>query len=174
MFSFIFESSVIGRREKWLSSKRPAETRDAYIDAIGEFTWNLKIVAGEANSKLFNQAEFAGAIEKTLRKNREATFKLVFHKKESKNEARKAFEEENSHLLDLRNKYPEQVYIHWAPKRPRQHYAVIDDQVVILEQPHHPAGEPFWGSIIRDRKIATDWEKHFDEYVAYCHPEMEF
>lgn len=173
MFRSIFESSVIAQREKWLSSKLPHETRNAYIDAIGEFANKLKIVAGEANSKLFNLAKFARVIEKELGKNSVATFEMVFHKKDSEDEARDDFRKENPLLVDLRNKYPKQVHFYWAPKRPRQHYAVIDDEMVILEQPHHPAGEPFWATIIRDYEIATDWEKHFDEYVEYCTP-MEF
>lgn len=169
----IFDSSPVGRREQWLSSKQPDETRNAYIAASGRFTKELKIVAGEANGKLFNRAEFVESIESVLREHTEATFKFVFHKKASIDEARQHFAKDNGRLLALRGKYPEQVHFYWAPSRPEQHYAVIDEESVILEQPHHLAGKPFWATIIRDSDVATGWEKYFNEYVSFCSP-MEF
>lgn len=161
------------QREEWLSQKKPDETRDAYINAASKFTTELKVVTGEANGKLFEKKEFTDAIDRVLRKNINATFKLVFHKRDTEAEALEDFRKENPLFTNLKERYPKQVHIYWTPKRPRQHYAVVDNRLVILEQPHHATLEPFWATIIHDSEISTRWENRFDTYVSYLR-EMSF
>ncbi len=160
-------NDVTRQREQWLSSRTPEKTRETYIDAIGEFTKELKIVTGEANGKLFEKEGFAEAIERVFHQNPNAIFRLVFHKRDTEVQACKDFEEENSSLFDLKRRYPENVSIYWTPNRPRQHYAVIDNRAVILEQPHHTSLQPFWATIVHDDKISTLWEERFDTYVSH-------
>lgn len=158
---------VARQREQWLSSSKPDETRDAYIAAASSFNRELKIVTGEANGKLFNQKVFADAIGRVLHDNQDATFKLVFHKRDAQDEALRDFRVDNPHFTALKKQYPEQVHIYWTPQRPRQHYAVVDDKLVILEQPRHTAYGSFWATIIHDGKISALWEERFNTYVSH-------
>jgi len=154
--------------EQWLSSRNPEQTRWKYINSIGEFKSSVKIVTGEANGKLFDRTELADALSNGLRENRNATVRFVFHKNEDKDTARQSFETENTHIMAVKRVFSERVHLYWVPLRPEQHYAVIDDETVILEQPNHRGGEPFWGKIVKDSNIALEWENRFDEYVKYC------
>lgn len=165
-FGFLLKDGAL-QREQWLSQKSPDESRKSYVDAVSKFTKELKIVTGEANSKLFDLKEFADAIDVVFSKEPEAVFKLVFHKNNSEAEALEDFKRNNTHFCELRAKYPERMKIYWTPKRPRQHYAVIDNKVVILEEPNHPSSQPFWATIVKDEEISADWEKRFDTYVSH-------
>lgn len=162
------------QREQWLSSSKPDETRDAYIAAASSFSKELKIVTGEANGKLFDQKVFADAIKRVLHENQNAAFKLVFHKRDTEDEALRDFKVENQHFAALKDQYPKQVHIYWTPERPRQHYAVIDDKIVILEQPRHTAFESFWATIIHDSKVSALWEKRFNTYISHLAGEKAF
>ena len=159
--------------EQWLSPRDPEQTRWKYIKSIGEFKTSVKIVTGEANGKLFDRTELADVLREGLIKDSNATVRLIFHKDENKDKPCQDFEIENEHILDLKRDFPNSVHLYWAPKRPAQHYAVIDDKTVIFEQPDHPSEGVFWGKIVKDSNIAIKWEARFDEYAKYC-PELDF
>ena len=155
-------------QERWLSNRYPEVNRWAYITTVRDFNRTVKIVAGEANGKIFDREEFVGYLGEGLRNHPQATVTLVFHKEEDESKARLAFKEENPLMTGLKHEFPERVHIYWASKRPRQHYAIVDEERVIFEQPNHPAKEAWWGNIVEDISIAQEWEKRFDEYVRYC------
>jgi len=170
---FLSFSGAVRQREQWLSSRKPEETREAYVAVAGAFSSELKIVTGEANGKLFDRPDFASAIQRVFQNKPEAVFKLVFHKSDTEAEARVNFQRENPHFFALKEQYPERVHIYWTPLRPRQHYAVVDSQVVILEQPDHVSLKPFWATIIHDSEISSLWEERFDTYCTHL-TEMRF
>jgi len=159
--------------ERWLSSRDAIVNRWAYIETIRDFGRTVKMVAGEANGKLFDREELVSALGEGLRENPQSTVHLVFHKTDDKNEATVAFEKENPLMVDLKNKFLDRVHIFWAPKRPRQHYAVVDDERVIFEQPNHAANKTWWGSVVENTVIAGEWAGRFDEYVKCC-SELQF
>lgn len=159
--------------EQWLSSRDPEQARWKYIKSISEFKKTVKIVTGEANGKLFDRVELADGLREGLKANPDASIQLIFHKDENRDRACQIFEATNSHILAIKREFPLQVHLHWAAKRPNQHYAIIDDKTTIFEQPNHPREEPFWGKIVKDSIIATEWETFFDEYIEYC-PELTF
>lgn len=162
------DNRVIYSRDIWLSKRTPEITRWAYIEAIKGFKQSVKIVAGEANGKLFDREDFADALRTGLRENPKAKVKIVFHKDDDKDKARLAFKDECPHLAQVKRDFLTQVYIYWAPKRARQHYAVVDEERIVFEQPNHQAEKPFWGNIVIDDYLGREWEDRFDEYVRYC------
>ncbi len=155
-------------QEQWLSMRYPEVNRQAYIETIRDFNKGVKMVAGEANGKIFDQEEFFSVLREGLRENPEAQVSLVFHKEGDIDKARLAFEQDNPHLTNLKRQFPDKVHLWWAPKRPSQHYAVVDDNRVLFEQPNHRRGKPWWGNIVMDSSIAKEWERRFDKYVGYC------
>ncbi len=154
--------------ERWLSSRDAMVTRWAYIETVRNFKRVVKIVVGEANGKLFDREELKSALTEGLRENSQSTVHLIFHKSDDKDQAIVGFKKDNPLLVALKNAFPDRVHMFWAPKRPRQHYAVIDEQRVIFEQPNHPANKAWWGSIVVNTTIAREWERRFDEYEGYC------
>ena len=75
------------------------------------------------------------ALKRTLQDNPDSTVEMVFHKDDDIGKAEIGFREENTHLLALKQEFPDRVHIFWTPKRPRQHYAVVDEgELAILEQ----------------------------------------
>ncbi len=173
-FPFSQSSGSIGYyQERWLSRSDPVISRWAYIETVRNFGWGVKMVAGEANGKLFNREELVSVLTEGLREHPQATVELVFHKDDDKARACIMFEEENSLMIRLKREFSDRVHIFWAPKRPRQHYAVVDDERVIFEQPNHPPNKPWWGNIVMNTSIAQEWERRFDEYVRYC-SELQF
>ncbi len=172
-FPFSQISSSMGYQERWLSRRDPAVSRWAYIQTVQDFSRVVKMVAGEANGQLFNRPELVGALREGLQKHPQSTVALAFHKDNDKNKAQLSFEKDNSLMVNLKYDFPERVHIFWALKRPRQHYAVVDEERVIFEQPNHPANKPWWGNVVENTAIAKEWERRFDEYVGYC-SELQF
>lgn len=167
-FLFSHSNLISSHAERWLSSRDAIVNRWVYVQAVRNFARVVKMVAGEANGQLFNREELVSVLGEGLRENPQSTVHLVFHKADDKNQATVAFKEENPLLVALKNKFPDRVHIFWAPKRAKQHYAVIDDDTVIFEQPNHPANKSWWGNIVEDATIAEEWERRFDEYAGYC------
>lgn len=155
-------------QETWLSSRDPEHNRWQYIENIHGFNKSVKIVAGEANGKLFDRPEFANALKEGLKSHNDATVKMIFHKVDNIGEARSLFIENNKQMVELKKTFPDRVHIFWVPKRPKQHYAVKDESTVIFEQPDHKPGKPRWGIIVQDPSLGHEWENRFDEYVGYC------
>lgn len=161
----------IGPKEakKALSKRTPELTRDTYVAEIRAYRKSVKIVTGEANSKLFNRSDLSQAVEDGFLREDDNTLQLVFHKDNDIKVAQVIFERENHEIVNLKHKFPERVHIYWSPIRPRQHYAVIDNgKKAILEEPNHVGGEPFWASIVFDESRAQGWANRFNEYIKHC------
>ena len=149
-------------------------TRANYVAQINGYRRSLKIVAGEANGKLFDRNDLAEVLRSGLMRSQFSTLQLVFHKHDAISEAKKAFEVDNAALLQLKLDFPKRVHLYWSPIRPRQHYAVIDDgDKAILEEPNHEPGQPFWATVVMNKNRAAGWSDRFDKYVQCC-KELEF
>lgn len=158
-----------------LSKLTPDETRDSYISHIVDFKKSVKIVTGEANSKLFDRRDLAQALREGLSLGNDRVFEFVFHKSDDKETAQAEFQAENKELVDLKLEFSDRVHIYWSPIRPGQHYAVIDNgKKAILEEPNHIGYKSFWATIVFDKSRAEGWAKRFDSYIEYCKPELEF
>lgn len=157
-----------------LSKFTPDETRDSYISHIVDFKKSVKIITGEANSKLFDRRDLTQALRGSLSLGNGRTFQLVFHKSDDIKTARNEFQAQNEELVDLKLEFPDRVHIYWSPIRPQQHYAVIDNgKEAILEEPNHIGNKSFWATVVFDKSRAKGWSKRFDDYIKYCR-ELEF
>ena len=164
----LIEHSDTKKPGKWLRKGEPEAARLGYVQEIKNFSRAVKIVAGEANHKLFNRPDFIASLRDGLAKNPESNLKFVFHKADQQEYAKLLFEQDNSELVTLKREFDDRVHIYWSPVRPLQHYAVIDDEKVILEEPGHRPSTPFWAYVSTEAERAKDWEALFDEYVSYC------
>ncbi len=150
------------------------KTREGYVDILKTAKHSIKIVAGEANNKLFDRTDFRAALKGTLDGDPDSTVALVFHKDPDMAMAKQGFVKDNPKLLSLKHEYGSRVHLSWSPVRPTQHYAVIDDgESAVLEQPNHTEMEPFWATVTTNPKRAKGWAARFDEYVRYCE-ELKF
>lgn len=157
-----------------LSKATPDISRGKYIEYISNADKSVKIVAGEANSKLFNRPALKNTLESMLSHNKESTFEIVFHKTNNADDAEKLFQIENKELFALKRKFGERVHIYWSPIRPRQHYAVLDEgKFVILEEPEHRKFAEFWAAVVLNPAQGKKWAARFNEYVDYC-KELKF
>lgn len=152
-----------------LSKTDPEGTRDKYIEYIGSAYRSVKIVAGEANGKLFNRSSMATTLRSFLSGSEHSTVDLVFHKHKDINVARGAFQVSNPELAKLKCEFPNRFSIYWSPIRPRQHYVVLDNgEKVILEEPCHEGLAPFWAAVVLDSSRGKEWADRFNDYVKYC------
>ena len=164
----LIERSDTKKPGKWLRKGDPEAARLGYVQEIGCFSRSVKIVAGEANHKLFNRPDFIASLRYGLTKHPESNLKFVFHKADQLADAKFLFKQDNMELVTLKREFDDRVHIYWSPVRPLQHYAVIDDEKVILEEPGHKPSVPFWAYVSTEVARAKDWEALFDEYVSYC------
>ena len=170
----LLDSVLIDSSSRMLPKLDPERTRASYVELVANARISVKIVAGEANHQLFDREDFGFAIRRVLSVNPSSTVELVFHKDNEAVAAKSAFKENNKHLYALKQEFPDRLHIFWAPKRPRQHYAVVDNGVfALLEQPSHPKNKPFWATVTSNMTRAKEWSKRFDEYVTYCR-ELQF
>lgn len=154
--------------DRWLSNRDQDHNRQDYISTIRGFHKKVKIVVGEANGKLFNRQDLGLALRQGLEKHAQADVTFVFHKDDDQNKACDDFRRENGIIAQLKQDFPDKFHLYWAPRRPRQHYSIVDDAIVFFEQPNHAAGEPWWANIVENKQMATDWGGRFDEYIEYC------
>lgn len=74
-----------------------------------------------------------------------------------------------------KNSQIEFISIGWTPKRPRQHYAVIDQKMVALKDTEHHSQEQQPGLYISsDKKRAQDLGGRFNEYTQHHGHELSF
>lgn len=150
-------------------SKIDSEAREEYVRLVSGAYKSVKIVAGEANSRLFDREDFATGLETFLKNNPDAILQLIFHKNNDAKVAEALFKDKNKLLFALKQKFNDRVHIFWINKRPHQHYAVIDDGMsAILEEPDHPKYKPFDALVTYDKSWAHKWSERFDKYLDHC------
>lgn len=170
----LVDSVLIDSSFSMLPKLDPERTRASYVELVANARISVKIVAGEANHQLFDREDFGFAIGRLLFDNPKSTVMFIFHKENEFGAAKRLFQEKNKQLYALKQEFPDRLHIYWSPKRPRQHYAVVDNgALAILEQPSHPRNKPFWATVTSNMTRAKEWSKRFDEYVTYCR-ELQF
>lgn len=152
-----------------LSKTDPEATREKYVEYIGNARRSVKIVVGEANSKLFNRPSMGDALKLVLSHSENSTVEFIFHRLNNVDTAKESFLASNEALVALKRQFPDRTHIYWSPIRPRQHYAVLDEgERVILEEPYHKGFEPFWAAVVLDQSRGKVWMERFDKYISYC------
>jgi len=167
----------IGLRESRnaISKEYPENARASYAIFISHSEGPIKIVAGEADTKLFERDDMISALRGVLACTK-ATLSLIFHRYADKGVAEKSLAESNKRLISLKHEFDERVHLYWSPIRPRQHFAVITvngGNEALLEEPNHEGEQPFWATPVYDKAEAKDWAVRFDKFVRGC-KELEF
>jgi len=165
----LVDSVLVDSSSRMLPKLDPERTRASYVELVASARISVKIVAGEANHQLFDREDFGFAIRRILSDNPKSMVEFIFHKDNEFVVAKSAFQENNKQLYALKQEFPDRLHIFWSPKRPSQHYAVVDNGVlVILEQPSHPRNRPFWATVTYNMTRAKEWSERFDGYVTHC------
>lgn len=153
----------------WVEYKKDDKykARQEYLKFIKKAKEELKIVCGECDENFYDSNEFLGSLETLLNSN--GKIHIAFHKGKTPEEGSRIFKERyvnfNKYLSSLPDVKKENIKLHWLPKRPEQHYLLVDSKHLIVEKPHKN-GEPrpiF--CVPSNLKEGKWWEKLFDDLI---------
>ena len=125
--------------EEWLENYDSERHRKRNLDLILEARTSVLILTGELDPAFYEREMFLYVLRTKL--NEGISFEAVFHKgANTKEQAKKELLIQNPSLIttlqDQRGFSSFDFY--WAPRRPRIHYTIIDDNSIFLEYPHLP------------------------------------
>lgn len=126
-----------------LGENIPANTdsKDIFMLMIEGARKEIWIVAGELDPT-FYCGKFISAIKQKMDDIPVFKVNIIFHKDEDRVNVIQKLKEENKSLIDLflNEKYNKNIALYWANKRPRYHFVVANNSV-LLEQKDHPPNE---------------------------------
>ena len=118
----------IPKDQKWKSKER-------FHELVKSAQKEIVIVAGELAPKFYDD-KFPDIIAQKIEHNSEFKVYLLFSKvAEKKEDAIVKIETENPRIVSVLKKYPNNITMYWANRRPQFHFDICDDSLR-LEKPH--------------------------------------
>jgi hypothetical protein len=170
LFSLISQTPVEQNFPYWVPFRNDEgkySARDEYLNFIKRARSEVKIVCGECDPEFYDSQEFINVLNTHLENG--VKFYLAFHKGENPKEAGRIFKERNPKFMAKINSLPSDkramVKLYRLPRRPEQHYLVIDARHLVLEQ-KHKNGEARSTLCVPDRpNEAKGWSELFESLI---------
>ena len=118
--------------EKWLAKGECSLL--VFLELLEKGRKSIKMVTGELDPDLYNRSDVTEKL-KTLLDNK-VSLEIVFHKKDSKNEAIQDLLYNNAKIIELKKIYHSFLKLYWQKERAETHFAVADASHVFIEEPH--------------------------------------
>ena len=138
-----------------------------FIELVNMAQKEIWVVAGELNP-IFYDENFVNVVEEKVIKNG-LKLHLLFakgvdtegNKLNTQEEVIAKLKSENVPIVDIFKKYPNNIEMYRANRRPKYHFNLFDDEWAFLEKPHPPY-KPRKVYIKQDKKLVEKYIKTFN------------
>jgi hypothetical protein len=150
------------------------DSKPEFYAFIAKAEQELKMVVGELDPELYEKPELVEACRRVL--NAGATIQVIFNANVGTlSDAVTRLQQKNPSWVELKREYGPRLKLWWVSKRPVQHYAIVDDRNLLLEEHNHkPYGKRDVIFRYEDPKLARDYQQDFDEYTTEKAQEIDF
>ena len=156
--------------ESWIRPGDKERNIAEFIYFVNRATKDIKLVCGELDPSFYDDPQIVDAFYNFLKSDKDRKIEFIFSK-ESDN-LKSACQDlliENKNLFKALNKledWTKQVFFFWSHMRPKQHYAIVDDDASAIEEPDHKGRfDRFIKYFYDDSEINSFLKEYFTAYV---------